>query len=49
MLGLFFYPEKGGDVPPKRRLSFNELHGVISKRIIPFIHVQYFAIYNLQL
>jgi hypothetical protein len=29
---LFFGPEDGGDVPPKRRLSFNGLHGIISPR-----------------
>jgi hypothetical protein len=37
MLVLFFNPEDGGDVPPKRRLPFNELHGVISQEIIFFI------------
>ncbi|PNF14052.1 hypothetical protein B7P43_G03578 [Cryptotermes secundus] len=27
-LCLFFNPEIGSDIPPKRRLTFNELHGV---------------------
>jgi hypothetical protein len=33
LLGLFFDPEDGGDVPPKRRLTFNGLYGVISQKI----------------
>jgi hypothetical protein len=33
LLGLFFDPEDGGDVPPKRRLTFNRLHDVISQNI----------------
>jgi hypothetical protein len=32
LLGLFFGPEEGG-VTPKRRLTFNRLHGVISQRM----------------
>jgi hypothetical protein len=32
LLGLFFAPEYG-DVPPKRQLTFNHLHGVISQKI----------------
>jgi hypothetical protein len=35
-LGLFFDLEHGGDVPPKRRLTFNGLHGVISRKIVLF-------------
>jgi hypothetical protein len=30
--GLFFNPEDGGDVPPKRRLTSNGLHGAISQK-----------------
>jgi hypothetical protein len=30
MLGLFFDHEDGGDVPLKRWLTINKLHGVIS-------------------
>jgi hypothetical protein len=33
----FFDPEDGGDVPPKRRLKLNRLHGVISQKMILFI------------
>jgi hypothetical protein len=33
---LFFDPEDGGDVPPKRRLTFNGLHGVISQNMVLF-------------
>jgi hypothetical protein len=33
LLGLFFDPEDGGDVSPKRKLTFNGLHGVISQKI----------------
>jgi hypothetical protein len=36
-VGVFFYPEDGGDVSPKRRLTFNGLHDVISQKIIVFI------------
>jgi hypothetical protein len=32
LLGLFLDPEDGGDIPPKRRLAFNGLHGVISQK-----------------
>jgi hypothetical protein len=32
-----FGSEDGGDVPPKRRLTFNGLHGVISQKIVLFI------------
>jgi hypothetical protein len=31
-----FDPEDGGDVPPKRRLTFNGLHGVIYQKIVLF-------------
>jgi hypothetical protein len=34
LLGLFL---DAGDVPPKRRLTFNGLHGVISQKIELFI------------
>jgi hypothetical protein len=37
LLGLFFDPEDGGDVPPKRRLTFNRLHGIISQKTVFFI------------
>jgi hypothetical protein len=37
LLGLFLNPEDGGDVPPKRRLTFNRLNGVISQKIVLFI------------
>jgi hypothetical protein len=33
---LFLYPEDGGDVPPKRRLTLNGLHGGISQKIVLF-------------
>jgi hypothetical protein len=33
MLSLFFDPEDRGDVPPKRWLIFNELHGIIYRKI----------------
>jgi hypothetical protein len=36
LLGLFFDPEDGSDVPPKRRLTFSGVHGVISEKIILF-------------
>jgi hypothetical protein len=32
LLGLFD-PEDGGDIPPKRRLTFNGLQGIISQKI----------------
>jgi hypothetical protein len=31
--GLFFWHEDGVDIPPKRRLTFDELHGAISQNI----------------
>jgi hypothetical protein len=37
LLGLFFEPKDGGHVPPKRHLTFNGLHGVISQMIEHFI------------
>jgi hypothetical protein len=37
LLGLVFDPEDGGDVPPKRRLIFNGLHGIISQKTVLFI------------
>jgi hypothetical protein len=33
----FFDPEDGSDVPPKRRLTLSELHGVISQKMVLFI------------
>jgi hypothetical protein len=36
LLGLFFDPEVGGFFPPKRRLNFNGLHGVISQKTVLF-------------
>jgi hypothetical protein len=32
LLGLFFNREDGGDVPPKRQLTFNGPHGVIFQK-----------------
>jgi ferredoxin-thioredoxin reductase catalytic subunit len=32
LLGLFFDPQNGGYVSPKRRFIFNGLHGVISQK-----------------
>jgi hypothetical protein len=38
LLGLFFDPEDGGSIfIPKRPLTFNGLHGVISQKIYLFI------------
>jgi hypothetical protein len=37
LLGLFFDLEDG-DVPPKRQLTFNGLHGVISQNIVLFVN-----------
>jgi hypothetical protein len=37
LLNYFFDPEDEGDVPPKRRLTLNGLHDVISQKLIPFI------------
>jgi hypothetical protein len=31
-----FDPEDGGDVPPKRRLTLNRLHGIISQKMVLF-------------
>jgi hypothetical protein len=33
---IFFDPENGGDVPPKRGLQLNRLHGVTSQKMILF-------------
>jgi hypothetical protein len=43
LLGLFFEPEDGGHVPPKkRRLTFNGLHGVISQKVkLPIFHCRF--------
>jgi hypothetical protein len=38
LLCLFFDPESGGDVSPKRRSTFNGLHGCISQKIDFFIN-----------
>jgi hypothetical protein len=37
LLGLFFDAEERGDVPPKRRLTFNRIQVVIPKKIELFI------------
>jgi hypothetical protein len=38
LLGLFVDPEDGVDMfPPKRRLTLNRLHGVISQKTVLFI------------
>jgi hypothetical protein len=37
VFGLFFDPDDGGDVSPKRQLNFNVLHGVIYQKILFFI------------
>jgi hypothetical protein len=37
LLSLFFHPEDGGDVPPKRRLTLNGLQGVIFQKMVHFI------------
>jgi hypothetical protein len=37
LLGLFFNPHNGSKCPPKHRLIFNELHGVLSQKIQLFI------------
>jgi hypothetical protein len=34
----FIDPEDKGDVPPKRRLTLNGLHSVISQKIALFLH-----------
>jgi hypothetical protein len=36
-LRIFFNPEDGGDVSPKRRLTFNGLHSIISQKVVLFI------------
>jgi hypothetical protein len=33
---LILDPENGDDIPPKRRLTFNGLYGVISQKIALF-------------
>jgi hypothetical protein len=33
LLGLFFDPEAGGNIPPKSRLTFNRLYGVTLQKI----------------
>jgi hypothetical protein len=38
-LSLFFDREDLGDVPPKRRLTFNGLHGVIPHNIVLFTSI----------
>jgi hypothetical protein len=43
LLGLFFDPEDGGDVPKKRRLTFNGLHSVIAQKIELFITEKLFS------
>jgi hypothetical protein len=37
LLGLLLEPEDGGNVPSKRRLTFDGLPGVISQKILLFI------------
>jgi hypothetical protein len=37
LLGIFFDPEDGDDVHPKRRLTFNGLYGFISQKVVFFI------------
>jgi hypothetical protein len=39
LLGLFFYPENEGDVPPKCRLTLNGLHWVISQKMALFVYI----------
>jgi hypothetical protein len=39
LLSSFFDPEYLGDVPPKRRLAFNGLHGAISRNTEPCKYV----------
>jgi hypothetical protein len=34
LLGLSYDPQYLGNVPPKRRLTFNGVHGIISQRTI---------------
>jgi hypothetical protein len=37
LLGLLFDPEDGGDVPPKRQLTSNGIHCVMSRKIERFM------------
>jgi hypothetical protein len=37
LLGLFFDPEDGGNISPKRQLTFNRLHSVISQKTVLFM------------
>jgi hypothetical protein len=37
LLGLFFDPEDGSDVPPKRWLTFKGLHGTITQKQVFFL------------
>jgi hypothetical protein len=37
LLGVLFDPEYGGDVLPKRQLTFNGLHGITSQKMVLFI------------
>jgi hypothetical protein len=39
LLALFFDSEDGGDVSPKRRSTFDGLHGVISQKIVLFSQI----------
>jgi hypothetical protein len=39
LFGLYFHPEHWRDVTPKRRPTFNRLHGVISHAIAHFKHI----------
>jgi hypothetical protein len=43
LLGLFLDPENWCDVPPKLRLTFNGLHGVISQKIELFLRMFLFG------
>jgi hypothetical protein len=43
LLGLFFYPEDGGHVTPKRQLTFNGLHGITSQKSELFFVIVIFA------
>jgi hypothetical protein len=37
LLGLFYDPEDGSDIPPKRWLIFNKLHDVTFPKIELFV------------